>query len=63
LAIATVDFIASFWLFNQVKAKFVVMPFVIMALLDCQGYFQSFDKSAKASLNEKLRRLSSLCRL
>jgi hypothetical protein len=33
LAIATVDFIASFWLFNQVKVKFVVMPFVIMVLL------------------------------
>ena len=33
LAIATVDFIASFWLFNKVKARAVVMPFVIMALL------------------------------
>ena len=32
LAIATDFFIASFRLFNQVKARAVVMPFVIMAL-------------------------------
>ena len=29
LAIATGFFIASFWLFNQVKARAIVMPFVI----------------------------------
>ena len=40
LAIATVLFIASFGLFNKVKARAIVMPFVIMVLLGSRLLFE-----------------------
>jgi hypothetical protein len=48
LAIATVDFIASFWLLTKVKARaFVVMPFVIMAVLTVKVAFGALINQLK----------------